>query len=136
MLVRAYTVTDKEVGRMTMRGAIRWMLVAAALLGGGRPAEATLLNVTTAPELQSALDAAGPGDEIVLADGIYSGQFNINKASGMAAAPITVRAANRHRAVLAGDNACNRFHEGLVAQRPYWVIKDLKFMNHGRAISI
>jgi hypothetical protein len=38
--------------------------------------------------------------------------------------------------VLVGDGVCDRFHEGLVIQKPYWVIKDLQFRDHGRSMSI
>ena len=51
--------------------------------------------------LARALDSARPGDHIVLADGTYPGSYALAQA-GTAGAPILVRAANRHQAVIAG----------------------------------
>jgi hypothetical protein len=59
-------------------------------------------TVSNSSELQNALNAAQPGDEIVLNNGTYSGQFTINGANGTASAPITVRAANKHQAIMQG----------------------------------
>jgi hypothetical protein len=106
------------------------------LVWGVSSSYAKVLNVNTSQMLQSALDTAVAGDEIVLANGTYTGQFTINGAAGTANAPITIRAAHPRQAVLVGDNVCNRFHEGFIIQKPYWVIKDLKFRDHGRSMSV
>ncbi|GAA2139879.1 right-handed parallel beta-helix repeat-containing protein [Streptomyces synnematoformans] len=69
------------------------LLSAAALLGGVQSAAAAgpadtadVIDVATAGELEAALAAAGPGDEVRMADGTYRGNFDIT-ASGAAAAP-------------------------------------------------
>lgn len=98
-------------------------------------AEAAILNVTNSTQLTSAMSSAVAGDEIVLANGMYSGTFTTNNA-GTAGSKITLRAANRHQAILVGDNVCDRSHEGLVLADAYWIVKDLKFTQHGRAIRI
>lgn len=92
-------------------------------------------NVSTAAQLTTAMSAAVAGDEIILANGNYSGTFTTNNA-GTSGQRITLRAANRHQAVLVGDNVCDRSHEGLVLADDRWVVQDLKFTQHGRAITI
>jgi hypothetical protein len=68
------------------------LLVSSTSLGA-------LKNVSTVAQFQSALASAQPGDEIVLANGIYAVNTNLNcSAEGTAAQPITVRAATRHQA--------------------------------------
>lgn len=50
------------------------------------------INVSTAAELKAALLDAKPGDDIVMADGVYAGKFVIEAtANGTAAKPITLR---------------------------------------------
>lgn len=92
-------------------------------------------NVSTAAQLTTAMSAAVAGDEIVLANGTYSGTFTTNNA-GTSGSKITLRAATPHQAVLVGDNVCDRSHEGLVLADAYWVVQDLKFTQHGRAMRI
>ena len=113
-----------------------FLSVVTVLFWGVCSSHATVWQVNTAQTLQSALNSAVAGDEIVLADGIYNGKFYIQQNAGISNQPITIRAANRHQAVLMGDNVCNRNHEGLVIQQAWWIIKDLRFQNHGRAITV
>lgn len=47
--------------------------------------------VRTADELRSALRSAGPGTEIVLADGVYAGQFELRTGGGPGR-PVVIRA--------------------------------------------
>jgi nitrous oxidase accessory protein NosD len=68
--------------------------------GGDDPAPLRVVDVTDAEQLQSALDAAQPGDEIRLADGTYVGQFALTP-SGRAEAPITLRGSRN--AVIDGE---------------------------------
>jgi hypothetical protein len=97
---------------------------------------ATTRVVNNSSELQSALNAAQPGDEIVLNNGTYTGQFTINGANGTAAAPITIRAANKHQAVFVGAGLCGNTQVTFTVQRSYWVIRDLKFRDFWAAIYV
>ena len=97
---------------------------------------AKILNVNTSQTLQSALNTAIAGDEIVLANGLYSGTFTINGNNGTSLQPIRIRAANKHQAVLVGNAVCTSTQEGLTVQRAYWIIRDLKFRDYWRAMGI
>jgi hypothetical protein len=59
------------------------------------------VRVATGPAFQAALDAAHPGETIVLAQGVYQGNF-VASASGSSAAPITV--CGSRQAVLDGGD--------------------------------
>ena len=73
----------------------------------GDPASPTVVAVTTAAELQAALDAAHAGDVITLSEGIYRGPFEMT-ASGTAANPIVIRGASEDGVVIDGKGcACN-----------------------------
>ena len=121
---------------MTFMRTIFFILASIITAAGASVTHAAVHNVSTSAALQAALDKAVAGDEIVLADGTYAGEFSIRSFSGTSGAPITVRAANRHKAIMQGNNVCSRFEEGFVVQKSHWIIKDLKFKDHGRAISI
>ena len=71
----------------------------------GDPAAPNYKNVSGTAALQSALAGAQPGDVITLANGTYSGTFQIG-ASGTAANPIVIRGATRDGVILDGQN-CN-----------------------------
>ncbi|RKG67721.1 PE-PGRS family protein [Corallococcus terminator] len=82
---------------------------------------AAVKNVSTVTELQTALAAAKAGDELVLANGTYTFNANVNcAAEGTQAQPITVRAANRHGALV-------RFNavEGFKVSGRYWTFDGL-----------
>jgi hypothetical protein len=82
---------------------------------------AAVKNVSTVTQLQSALASAQAGDEIVLGDGTYAVNANLNcAAEGTASQPIFVRAANRHAALI-------RFNatEGFKVSGRYWVFDGL-----------
>ena len=87
---------------------------------------ADTLTVTSASALQSALNTARAGDEILVGDGTYSGTFAISKNSGTATSPIRLRAANTHQAVLkgSGDFGGTR-NVGLTITRSHWIIEGL-----------
>ncbi|HTJ44768.1 MAG TPA: hypothetical protein VL463_21830 [Kofleriaceae bacterium] len=74
----------------------------------GDPAHPHVVNVADAAALQAALDAAQPGDVITLADGTYSGTFDLH-ASGTAIDPIVIRGAASQGAILDGNGCtgCN-----------------------------
>lgn len=81
--------------------------VTAALLAGHRPAAARIAQalrrhtVTSPATLVEALETCEPGDEIVLVNGVYAGDFVLAR-SGTAVAPIVVRAENSGRAIMRG----------------------------------
>src|SRR5262245_40593477 len=111
-----------------------WILV---VLLWATTVEGATINVSTAAGLTSALSSAVAGDEIVLANGTYTGNFVINGNSGASGNPITLRAANRHQAILedaAPDCQWSGGHYGLYALRSYWVIKDLRLRQQTWAI--
>jgi hypothetical protein len=85
--------------------------------------------------LQRGVDAARPGDTIIVQDGIYRGgcasnnsyAVSINKA-GAPSAWITLKAENQWRATLDSENACHSFID-LGAGAAYWVIQDFRIVN-------
>lgn len=80
--------------------------------GGGGGNEGTIgdplrvVNVTTAAQLAAALNAALPGDHIVLANGTYSGTFGTTKA-GTSGQPIVIKALNDRVPVINGRIVLN-----------------------------
>jgi hypothetical protein len=72
------------------------------------PASPTIRNVSNTATFSAALDAAAPGDVILLAPGTYTGPFSFT-ASGTAANPIVVRGADEDGVVLDGGgcSSCN-----------------------------
>ena len=72
--------------------------VPVAALAPELPVPLRTVNVGTYAQLQAALAAACPGDQIVLASGIYSGATLTLRANGTAAAPIVVKAATKNQA--------------------------------------
>jgi hypothetical protein len=118
-----------------MRLAMRvFVSLVTMVVWGVAASSAATLNVSTAAGLQTALNTAVAGDEIVLANGTYAGAFLINGNNGTSGAKITVRAANPRQAILLGDDVCSRNNTGVTIQRQWWVIQDLTFQNHGRAM--
>ncbi|RKI56208.1 PE-PGRS family protein [Corallococcus sp. AB049A] len=95
--------------------------VSLALLLLPLTGSAAVKSVSTVTELQAALSSAKAGDEIVLEDGTYTVNANLScSAEGTQAAPITVRAKNRHAAVV-------RFNalEGFKVSGRYWTFDGL-----------
>src|SRR5262245_48029071 len=108
---------------------ITFFSIVVVIVWGASVSQAAIRTVSNSSELQSALNAAVAGDEIVLKDGVYTGQFIINGNSGTTSFPITVRAENKHGAVLSRINTCNGITPGLYITHSYWSIKDLRFRN-------
>ncbi|RKH54846.1 chondroitinase-B domain-containing protein [Corallococcus aberystwythensis] len=82
---------------------------------------AAVKSVTTVAEFQTALSSAKAGDEIVLENGTYTFNANLTcAAEGTQAAPIIVRAKNRHAALI-------RFNasEGFKVSGRYWTFDGL-----------
>ena len=85
--------------------------------------------------VQRGVNAAGPGDTIIVRDGTYRGgcssissfAVSINKA-GAANAWITLKAENQWRATLDAENACHSFIN-LGGSAAYWVIQDFRVVN-------
>ncbi|MEV0264402.1 right-handed parallel beta-helix repeat-containing protein [Streptomyces sp. NPDC050617] len=102
-------------------------LVAAASAANGAPvagrapsaaSPASVISVTTAAQLKSALAAAGPGDTIQLADGTYNGNFKTT-ARGSASARITLTGSPK--AVLTAGGGYGLHLNGA----SYWTVKGI-----------
>ncbi len=96
-------------------------------------ATSRIVNVKTAAELKTALTNAVAGDEIVMADGIYSGKFVIAPGvNGTAVKPIILRG-SRNAILDAGD-----INTGYVLhlQSNYWVIKGFSITNGLKGLMI
>jgi hypothetical protein len=65
------------------------------------PAPLRTVNVSSSTQLNAALSNAQPGDHIVLANATYTGNRTLSRA-GTAQAPIVVKAASKHGAVISG----------------------------------
>jgi hypothetical protein len=90
------------------------------------PATLRTVNVSTANELKDALLNAKPGDDIILADGIYSGKFVIAPATnGVAANLITLRGSRN--AILDGGSTATGYV--LYVQSSYWKLKGFTVRN-------
>ena len=76
------------------------------------------VSVSTANQLRSALEAALPGDRIVLADGTYVGVFKALK-DGTATQPIVLEGSAR--AILQGNGVGSGYNLNL--QGDYWVLR-------------
>ncbi|MFH8518584.1 right-handed parallel beta-helix repeat-containing protein [Streptomyces gelaticus] len=100
-------------------------LLATALATGGlalasatTAGAATVIDVSTAAQLKSALTAAAPGDTIRLADGIYTGNFKAI-VPGTASARITLTGSAR--AVLTAGGGYGLHLDGA----SYWTVKGI-----------
>lgn len=78
------------------------------------------IPVTTTMELTAAIQAAQPGDTLVLADGTYVLDGATCSAAGTAAAPIVVRAASPLGATIETTGT-----EGFKVTGPHWHFEDL-----------
>jgi len=94
--------------------------VAIAIVFSSRAAFAKDTTVTTDAELTSAIAAAQPGDNILLADGTYNSTGYSCDASGTAQSPITVRAQHPLLATVR-FNALEGFH----VNGDYWHFENL-----------
>ncbi|MBI5503241.1 MAG: hypothetical protein HY899_00455 [Deltaproteobacteria bacterium] len=86
--------------------------------------------VADATQLAAALAAAGPGDVITLADGLYSGAF-VLEADGTAGDPIVIRGTSRDGTILDGNDClCNV----LEVYGSYVHVENLTLRNAQRAL--
>ncbi|HSQ67832.1 MAG TPA: chondroitinase-B domain-containing protein [Polyangiaceae bacterium] len=100
----------------------------------GDPPNPHVVNVTDQTTLQAAVDAAQPGDVIVLANGTYGPYLNVS-ASGAPGNPIVIRGASQSGVVLDGGGctACNvveYYNTGNVH------LENLTIQNASRAIRV
>ncbi len=93
--------------------------MAASMLGN-------VINVATAEQLAGALSSAKPGDEIVMADGVYKGNFVIpNDANGTIDRKITLKGSRN--AIMDGATIYTGYVLHLKAS--YWIIKGFSIRN-------
>ena len=78
-------------------------LTAATRPVPGDPATPRVVNVSSTSGLSAALATAQPGDVITIANGVYTGNFEMG-ASGTAANPIVIRGESLDGAILDGGN--------------------------------
>src|SRR5260370_18700363 len=70
-----------------------WILIVLCLLGAGIASAQSVHNVSSIAALQSAINGAVPGDQIILANGSYTTGGAITMArAGTAAQPILIAA--------------------------------------------
>jgi hypothetical protein len=92
-----------------------------------------IVHVSTSAELKTALGGAKPGDNIMLADGIYKGKFVVPTAvNGTSMKPITLT--GTRSAVLDADNINTGYVFHL--QSSYWILKGFTITNGLKGIII
>lgn len=116
--------------------------VLTAVLAAATGLSAAGVDLTPADDVQTALDAAQPGDTIVLKDGVYYQSLVITRG-GAPGRPVTLRAARGGGATLSGavppDRAALKFdrvegdvYRAAVASRVWWVLADTRnLLNYG-----
>lgn len=90
----------------------------------------TIVNVTNATELKSAITAVAAGTTIVLANGTYSGPFTLSGKNGTASSNIVIKAANQGKAIISGTGGFK------LSGSSYITLEGMKFTNTGSAISL
>ncbi|MBD8499496.1 polysaccharide lyase 6 family protein [Paenibacillus arenosi] len=88
-----------------------------------------VVNVSTSAQLERAIAQATAGTTIVLADGIYTGikALQISGKHGSKNSPITIKAANRGQAIIAGAEVLQ------IVRSSHIVVEGLKITNTGTA---
>ncbi|MDK8180141.1 polysaccharide lyase 6 family protein [Paenibacillus sp. UMB4589-SE434] len=86
-----------------------------------------VVKVSTSAQLETAIDEANPGTTIVLANGTYTGSkaLQISGKHGTSTNPITIKAANRGRAIIAGADVLH------IVRSSHIVVEGLKITNTG-----
>jgi hypothetical protein len=85
-------------------------------------------TVGSSEELRDALVSANRGDVVELKNGVYSGNFKVSSDG------ITIRAQNRHAAILRGNGARKEANFGLSMNASQVTIEDLRFEKHYGAV--
>jgi hypothetical protein len=129
---------DSQNRNVTRR--LSFMRVLALAVGMVCPAAG--IELTPAGDIQKALDAAAPGDTIVLKDGVYYQSLKITR-SGTPGKPITLRAANGGGATLSGavppdlakltfERIEGNVYRAAVPSRVWWTIANSRnLVNYG-----
>ncbi|WP_244966017.1 polysaccharide lyase 6 family protein [Paenibacillus alvei] len=88
-----------------------------------------VVKVSNSSQLEKAIAQATPGTTIVLANGTYTGSkaLQISGKHGTSKSPITIKAANRGRAIIAGADVLH------IVRSSYIVVEGLKITNTGTA---
>ena len=95
------------------------------------------LYVNSAASLRSALAQAQAGDEIIVANGTYTGSFSIATNAGTTASPILLRAEQRHKAIIQGNgNLSDTKNQGFVVKKSHWIIDGFVLKDHWNPITI
>lgn len=82
-------------------------------------------NAVTLAEIQAAMNAARPGDVIVVAAGTYNGTLTI-QTSGTATQPITLKCASEKQCTINSGNARTLVTSG---NRGWWVVEGFRFIS-------
>lgn len=99
--------------------------VLLCLLVGALP-RSSIVTVSTSADLQAALNAAQPGDTILVNDGAYQGSF-IARTSGTETQPITLKAVHTGMAVIKGTGDPATSQDGLTLRgASWWIVNGLK----------
>jgi hypothetical protein len=107
------------------------LLLTSAWLAA-RPARAASSTVTTAAELQTAVANAGAGDIITVSDGSYVLTVALDAhGAGTSQAPITLVAANAHRAQVTAAAGAT---EALRLSGSWWVVDGIDFAGGNYAV--
>lgn len=105
-------------------------IVAAAVVPSTAAAAPRVVTVSSIAQLQSAADAAQPGDRIELVDGTYTTSGSIAlRRSGTASAPVTVAAQHVGKAEIRGTNGFS------FADSDYVVVEGFQ-LRHGGGFSV
>jgi hypothetical protein len=88
------------------------------------------ISVSNSSQLQSALDNAKPGDVIIVKDGTFTDNFEIDRNSGTISNPITVQAENRHGVIIRGNGTTSDSNYGFRINKSYWIIDGFRFRDH------
>ncbi|MDD4913908.1 MAG: right-handed parallel beta-helix repeat-containing protein [Methylococcales bacterium] len=101
---------------------MRKLLFVLCLTGGIENLYAQDIAVASVQELEAAFRQAGPGDRIILAEGVYAIVKLKTVQGGTAAQPISLEAAVPGTAVINATGV-----EAISIVHPYWIVKGLTF---------